>query len=84
MIKVKIEQFFETNATDQSKSLLDELKETDTFERVAEILKPFHNKSVFISLIDNLLNELSEETQERLNLELKLKKIKEEKEIEIL
>jgi len=63
------------------KTIIDYLKETESIEEVAKILKPFRDRTVFIEIINELLNENSDlETENK-----KIKKdLKEKEEVELL
>lgn len=64
----------------EQQTLMDELLKTDSLEEVIEVLSGIRDRSTFVEIINELLNKLSEEKQERIHLERKLK----EKEVEIL
>lgn len=64
----------------EPQTLMDELLKTDSLEEVINVLSGIRDRSTFIDIINELLNELSEERQERIHLERKLK----EKEVEVL
>lgn len=64
----------------EPQTLMDELLKTDSLEEVIEVLSGIRDRSTFVEIINELLNKLSEEKQERIHLERKLK----EKEVEIL
>lgn len=64
----------------EPQTLMDELLKTDSLEEVIEVLSGIRDRSIFVEIINELLNKLSEEKQERIHLERKLK----EKEVEIL
>ena len=61
--------------------LLELLKDSDTELQVEMLLADVSNKKIYVEIINKLLNELSEEKQERKHLERKLKEYKEEVEI---
>ena len=64
----------------EPQTLMDELLKTDSLEEVINVLSGIRDRSTFIDIINELLNELSEERQERIHLERKLK----EKDVEVL
>lgn len=64
----------------EPQTLMDELLKTDSLKEVIEVLSGIRDRSTFVEIINELLNKLSEEKQDRINLERKLK----EKEVEIL
>lgn len=64
----------------EPQTLMDELLKTDSLEEVIEVLSGIRDRSTFVNIINELLNKLSEEKQDRINLERKLK----EKEVEVL
>ena len=68
------------NNKKEPQTLMDELLKTDSLEEVINVLSGIRDRSTFIDIINELLNELSEERQERIHLERKLK----EKEVEVL
>lgn len=71
---------FLVNKKEQPMTLLDELIKTESIEEVAELLSGIRNRTIFIHLINDLLNELSSVTQENKELIKQLK----EKELEII
>lgn len=71
---------FLVNKKEQPITLLDELIKTESIEEVAELLSGIRNRTIFIHLINDLLNELSSVTQENKELIKQLK----EKELEII
>lgn len=71
---------FLVNKKEQPTTLLDELIKTESIEEVAELLSGIRNRTIFIHLINDLLNELSSVTQENKELIKQLK----EKELEII
>lgn len=42
------------------RTLIDELRDAPTLEERAEILRPFHDRSVFINVISDLIDENKE------------------------
>jgi len=62
-------------------SITDELKKTESIEEVAMLLKPYRQRVVFIEIINELLNEISELEGENKKL---IERLTTEKEVEIL
>lgn len=60
---------------ESGRTLIDELKEASTIEERAKILRPFHDRSVFINIISDLIDE---------NNNLIKKRKKEERELEVI
>ena len=61
--------------SDSERTIIDELKDAKTLEERAKVLRPFHDRSVFINIISDLIDENQE-----LNEIIKEK----EKELEII
>lgn len=68
----------------EKKDLIDALIECDSDDEVIDLLSGIRQRGIIISIIIELLNKLSEEHQENINLKSKLLKIKKEEGIEIL
>ncbi len=68
----------------EKRNLVDALIECDSDNEVINLLSGIRQRGVMVEIIIELLNKLSEEKQERINLKNKLLKIKKEEGIEIL
>lgn len=68
----------------ERKNLVDALIECDSDDEVINLLSGIRQRGVMVGIIIELLNKLSEEHQENINLKNKLLKIRKEEGIEIL
>ena len=65
----------------ENETILDELKKTTCIDEVIKVLSGIKNRGFFIEIINELLNELADERNKRLNMERKRKK---DEEVEVL
>lgn len=65
----------------EKRTIIDQLKGTEDIEEVANVLKPFRQRSIFLEIIDELLNEISELEGEKKQL---IARLIPEEEVEIL
>lgn len=68
----------------ERKNLVDTLIECDSDDEVIDLLSGIRQRGIMISIIIELLNKISEEHQENIDLRNKLLKIRKEEGIEIL
>ena len=61
---------------DNFESLIEKLKQTDDLNEVAIVLSGIHDRSLFVKIINRLLNDLYEDRQEIKHLTEKLKELK--------
>jgi hypothetical protein len=61
--------------------LMEKLLRTDDINEVISVMRGIRNRTIFVSVINRLLNMLSETTEENQYL---INKLKEQKEVEIL